>query len=100
MSNEKPDDRAERLTKELLDHFVWVARYWARLPDVDPATGREQTVESRCLGVVFSMLSTLDGCGSFPPFNLVVENAPEGDDYDHEYDGVVISDVLHERMPA
>lgn len=71
-----PNGRTETLTRELLEHFVWVARYWASLPDVDLATGRAQTVESRCLGVVFSILSTLDGCGTFPAFNLTVAPVP------------------------
>lgn len=97
------EELTEELTRDLLAHFVETARYWAHLPDVDPATGRVQTVESRCLGVVFSILATLDGCGDFPAFNLAVEPAPDTPKYaesDRTYEGVVIRDMLHERMPA
>jgi hypothetical protein len=101
MSDGTLDQRTEELTCALIDRFRWLARYWASLPDVDPATGRAQTMGNRCMGVAHSILSTLDGCGDFPAFNLVVEPIPDTPEYadnDRTYEGVVISDMLHERL--
>lgn len=88
----------EALRDEMLDVFRNVARFWADLPDVDKATGRVHTVRDRCEGVVFSILSQLDGCGDLPAFDLVAHVHP--DDEDQSMEGVVISDMLHERFFA
>lgn len=86
----------EALRDEMLGVFRQIARYWAELPDVDKATGCACTVRYRCEGVVFSILSQLDGCGSLPAFDLVARIHP--DDEDQSMEGVVISDMLHEHF--
>ena len=92
---------AAQLRDELLNHIRATARYWATLPDFDPATGRTKTILDRCEGVAFSILSTLDGASMvLPAFDLVARCAPEDND---ARDGLVISDTLHEhfyRPPA
>ena len=85
----------EELADDLLVTFKRIARYWARLPEVDPCSGREYTVEDRCDGVVFSILAQLDGCGGLPAFDLVSHVHP--DDEDQSMEGVTISAMLHER---
>lgn len=86
----------EQLRDEMLGVFRSLARYWAALPDFDPATGRQHTILDRCEGVVFSILSQLDGCGGLPAFDLVSHVHP--DDEDQSYEGIVISDMLHEHF--
>lgn len=85
----------EALRDEIIGTFRQVARYWAGLSDTDKATGRPITIADRCDGVVFSILSQLDGCGALPAFDLVAHVHP--DDEDQSYEGVVISDMLHEH---
>lgn len=85
----------EALRDELLSVFRGLAHYWANLPDVDPATGRAMTLHDRCDGVVFSILSQLDGVGQLPAFDLTAHVHP--DDEDQSYEGVTISDMLHEH---
>ena len=87
-----PDD----LRDELLDVFRSLAKFWAELPETDKATGRKYTVLDRCEGVVFSILSQLDGCGQLPSFDLVAHVHP--DDEDQSREGVTISDMLHEHF--
>jgi hypothetical protein len=93
------DDRAERLARDLVAAFEDRALYWARVPDVDAASGHVWTIEGKMLGLVHSILATLDGCADFPPFTLVVDTPPDdGEEYDQEYAGVSISTMLHEMM--
>lgn len=86
-----PDD----LRDELLTVFRRLAKYWADLPDYDLIEGKNRTAFDRCDGVVFSILSQLDGCGALPSFDLVAHVHPE--DEDQSYEGVTISDALHEH---
>ncbi len=81
----------EQLRDEMLAVFQTIATYWATLPDHDPATGREYTAWDRCDGVVFSILSQLDGCGALPAFDLVATCGRKR---------LRISDTLHERYCA
>lgn len=85
----------DELRDEVLQTFKRLARYWSELPDFDRATGLPLTVADRCDGVVFSILSHLDGCGSLPSFDLVAHVHP--DDEDQSVEGVIISDMLHEH---
>ena len=88
---------SENLRDELLSAFRDISAYWANLPDLDKATGNVLTVRDRCDGVVFSILSALDGCSSLPSFDLVAHVHP--DDEDQTYESVVISDdMLHEHF--
>lgn len=93
MSDEKVS--SEELRDEMLSVFRNIAHYWASLPDYDPATGRSRSVADRCDGVVFSILSQLDGVGSLPAFDLVAHVHP--DDDDQSLEGVTISYNLHEH---
>lgn len=83
------------LRDEVLGVFRGIAVYWANLPETDIATNRKMTVKDRCDGVVFSILSELDGCGQLPAFDLVAHVHP--DDEDQGVEGVTISDMLHEH---
>lgn len=95
------DDTSAQIAMDLRDNllrsFAETARYWAELPDSDKATGRVLSVADRCDGVVFSILTILDGCAgsSEAAFDLVANVAE--DDERQELDGVVISDMLHEH---
>lgn len=91
----------DELRDELLQVFRYIAKSWARYPDTDTATGTVMTIEDRCDGVAFSILAQLDGVGQLPSFDLVAHVHP--DDEDQRYEGVTISDMLHElyyREPA
>jgi hypothetical protein len=101
MTDEATIDPADELARELVQAFESRARYWARVPDVDPASGHVWTVEGKMLGLVHSILAILDGCSDFPAFNLAVEPVPDTPEYaenDRTYEGVVISRMLHEMM--
>lgn len=95
---------ADEVRDMLLDHIRASARYWAELPDFDKATGRGITVQDRCEGVAFSILSTLDGCSYLPAFDLAA--CPHEDDKAYHQSegenwiepGTTISDMLHERF--
>jgi len=93
MANEETPDE---LRDHMLAVFRSIARYWATVSDFDPATGRTMTIQDRCEGVVFSILSQLDGVGDLPAFDLVAHVHP--DDDDQRYEGVTISDMLHEHF--
>ena len=86
----------EELREEMLGVFRRIASHWANLPDHDRATGRDMTIKDRCEGVVFSILSQLDGVGQLPAFDLVAHVHPE--DEDQSVEGVTISDMLHEHF--
>lgn len=85
----------DELRDEMLSVFRGIGKYWAKLPEYDPATDRSCTVEDKCDGVVFSILSQLDGCGCLPAFDLTSHVHPEDDD--QSYENVTISDMLHEH---
>lgn len=99
---EQTDDKPRAYTAEemrdlLIKHFINLARYWAKEPN--------QSVEQKCEGVVFSILSTLDGCSlDLPGFTIIP--SPHEDDkafYISEgrnwFEAVVINDdSMHEQM--
>lgn len=94
----------DELRDMLIEHSIVLARYWASLPDVDKATGTQLTVQSRCVGVVFSILAMLDGGGDLPGVDLVFCPHPDDKEYlrsegsNWVEDGTVVSDTLHEHM--
>lgn len=64
---------ADEVQQMLLDHVRETAKYWAELPDTECATGGKMTIQDRCEGVAFSILSILDGCSmNIPAFDLVL----------------------------
>jgi hypothetical protein len=81
-----------------------MVRYWATLPDVDNATGRQMTVSDRCDGVAFSILTMLDGSSSNLP-GFALRPTPHPDDKafniaegENWFDpGCEIVDALHEH---
>lgn len=93
-----PDECRDVLVKGIRT----LARYWAELEEVDPATGRRHTVLDRCEGVAFSILSTLDGCGTTPHINLIMDPHPDDKEYhinlgeNYFEPGTVINGSLHE----
>lgn len=96
---------AEEVRDMILQHSVAMARYWASLPDVDRATGRPMTVQSRCEGVVFSMLTMLDGYTmALPGFALKLVPHEEDKAFAIEQGenwfepGMEIEDALHEHL--
>jgi hypothetical protein len=96
---------AEEMRDKILDHVRTMAAYWANLPDTDPATGRTQTVQDRCEGVAFSILSMLDGCTSHIP-SITLKLEPHEDDKKFHQDegenwvepGMELSFMLHEHF--
>lgn len=72
----------EETRAHFLDHARMVAMYWAsvdlertRLPTQPPLTPVQERIE-RAEGVVFSMLTLLDGCTEFPAVLLSIETHP------------------------
>ncbi len=88
----------EDLRDELLAEIRSIVLYWARLPDIDRATGTPLSIEGRCDGVAFSILTLLDGASSMSPFDLIARVHPDDDDQSRA--DVVISDMLHEHYVA
>lgn len=96
---------AEEARDMLLQHIRQTAKYWANLPATDRATGREMTMQDRCEGVAFSILSALDGCSaSLPAVDLVLRPHEEDKAYNIENGdnwfepGATISTMLHEHF--
>lgn len=86
----------------LLKQIRVMVRYWANLPDVDKATGRQITIYDRCDGVAYSILNILDG-GSMglPAFELTAAPHKEDKQFyiengENWFEETVISDTLHE----
>lgn len=95
---------SDELRDMLIEQSIVIARYWASLPDVDKATGNAMTVQSRCDGVVFSILAMLDGSSDLPGVDLVFRPHPDDKEYlrsegsNWVEDGTIVSDTLHEHM--
>ena len=76
---------AAELRADLLEHFHVIANYWAWQTGPNP-DGTPITLQDRCDGVVFSILSALDGCAVAMPmeFDLLAN------------DGTIIEGPFHE----
>lgn len=71
---DKPTPRAytaEELRNNVLNHVRLMVEYWATLPGLDE--------RSRCDGVAFAILSTLDGRTALPRFTVAAQ-MPDGDE--------------------
>lgn len=94
----------DELRDQLLEQAVGMARYWARLPETNRATGAKMTVQDRCEGVVFSILAMLDGSSALPGVDLVFQPHPDDKEYlrgngeNWVEPGTTVSDMLHEHM--
>lgn len=68
----------------LMDNFRSIADYWATVqlgPEHEIKTP-EEDIKYRCEGVVFTMLSTLDGSSmNIPGIDLVICSTPEDVEY-------------------
>jgi len=71
----------------LFDQFREIARYWASV-EIDEHSKKyiEENLEGneafyRCRGVIFGVLSMLDGCSDLPAFHLV----PDPSSLDEQY---------------
>lgn len=96
---------SEELTHMLLSQIMGMAKYWANVPAIDKATGREMTTLERCEGVVHSILATLDGSTmNLPAVKLVFQPHEEDKEFWVEQGqnwiepGTEIDTVLHEGM--
>lgn len=69
---------AEECTKALLDHFEHIAKYWAK---------QAGSVEDRMYGLVFSILTALDGDSMGLPKWLVVPDPHPSDREFHREEG-------------
>ena len=80
-----PDEASEHL----LQHIRGLVDYWASL--------EHQTKQDAMEGMVFSMLTTFDGCsGDMPPYILKeMISTPNGDDWIDG--GAELGGTLHER---
>lgn len=63
---------AQEIRQQVLAHVKTVVDYWAALPGI--------SVEERCDGVAFSILTMVDGCGSLPAFTISVDAHTEDKD--------------------
>lgn len=82
---------AKEVRQQMVEHIDRMVRYWAELPGL--------SVEDRCDGVAFSVLTMLDGAGALPPMLLTVCSSGPGDEYP---DGLAINaDIdLHDAYTA
>ena len=78
----------EDLRDELIDAIRNINRYWSK---------QDGTKQDICDGVAFSILVLLDGCSSAMPCSFDLTAHVHPDDEDQSYEGVVISDMLHEH---
>ena len=78
----------EDLRDELIDAIRNIARYWSK---------QEGSTLDVCDGVAFSILVLLDGCSSAMPCSFDLTAHVHPDDEDQSYEGVTISDMLHEH---
>jgi len=70
----------DEVREKFIEHCLHMAKYWAEVKD--PARiGSESEVHARCEGVVFSILSALDGCNAALP-GFIVAPDPHPDDTD------------------
>ncbi len=86
----------EEVREQLLRHFKFISKYWATLDN--------KTTQERCDGLVFSILSTLDGSSlELPSFDLIPSPHPDDKEYyidngENWIEPVVINDtMLHEE---
>lgn len=105
MSEEPRAITEDELCDMLIEKLKSSARYWAAIPDVDKFTGKTLTVLDRCEGVLFSVLTCLDGATmGLPGFDLVA--TPHEDDKEYHKSngenwiepGTKISTSLHEQL--
>lgn len=68
---------ADEALSHYMDHVRAMVKYWAHLPEIDQATGRAMTIEDRCEGVAFSILTMIDGCSALPGLNLTLDPHPD-----------------------
>ncbi len=104
MSEDEPRAYTEDEVRDMIiEGARQAARYWAALPDVDAIDGRARTIQDRCDGVAFSILTMLDGCGvTLPALTLKLDPhesdkaflAEEGENWFEP--GMEISTSLHE----
>jgi hypothetical protein len=87
----------------ILDAIRTTAAYWASQPDVD-SVGQPLTIQGRCDGVAFSILTMLDGCTHLPAMTLKMDPAPEdaeflrGEGENWFEPGMEICTMMHEHF--
>lgn len=87
---------AEEVRQQVYEHLRLMAKYWADLPGLE--------AHARTDGLVFSVLTMLDGSANLPVMDLVVRSSDEDKAYHMERgenfyaDGTVINEdvMLHE----
>lgn len=62
---------AKEVREQVIEHVGRMVDYWAKLPGL--------SVEDRCDGVAFSLLTMIDGAASVPHLSLVVSADDEGE---------------------
>lgn len=68
---------AEEVREQVIEHVSRMVDYWAKLPGL--------SVEDRCEGVAFSLLTMIDGAAAVPHLSLVVSGDYEGDPGEQGY---------------
>jgi DNA (cytosine-5)-methyltransferase 1 len=78
---------ADTIRQQMIEHIDLMVRYWAELP-------QEMSVEDRCDGVAFSILTMLDGASAVPGMTLLT--------FTEEGDEVIINEnvELHDEYTA
>jgi hypothetical protein len=96
MSREPREMTPDELRDEFLDRVRAIVLHWAN-------ESREPTIQGKCDGVAFSILTLLDGCSDLPCVDLVFRPNDEDKQYHIDRgenwieDGTTISDMLHEH---
>jgi hypothetical protein len=103
-SDDAPRAYTEHEVRDLiLDAIRTTAAYWASLPDVD-SMGQPLTIQGRCNGVAFSILTMLDGCTDLPAMTLTMCPASEdaeflrGEGENWFQPGMEICTMMHEHF--
>ena len=86
MEEEPREYTKEEMCEMFIDHLRCIANYWATVkldPENDYEKGRS-VIQRRLDGMVFSVLTTIDGCAGLPAFNLVPHPHPDDKEYHKE----------------
>jgi len=89
----------DEMRDQFLDAVRRIARFWADLDE------NKTSMQDRCDGVAFSVLSLMDGCNiGLPPVDLVFRPHPSDKQYHIDEgenwieDGTTLSTMLHEHF--
>lgn len=88
---------AEEVRAQILTHIAAMSKYWAEVPG--------QSIQDRCDGVAFSILTMMDGCTmALPQMDLKLNPHPEDQEFckskgENWFEpGMEVGGALHEEI--